>query len=149
MVYLLSTMHKGVGSCELTLKFGVHQKTAWFFKRKFQRALNGFPRAKLNENVENDETLIGGFKSGKTGRSKGIKQLVQLCIEVEHPTYGKRRGKINIVDARVLKDATSNSIKEALQACFPGWHSCKFAPIYGMLCLIPFSRPTVLKSFKR
>jgi hypothetical protein len=114
MVYLLSTARIGVSSCELARQFGVHQETAWFFKRKVQRALNSFPRAKLKENVEADETLIGGFEPGKPGRSKGNKQLVQVCIEVEYPTHGKRRGKIKNADARVLKDATSNSIKEAL-----------------------------------
>ena len=46
MVYLTSTMRKGVGSCELARQFGIHQETAWFFKRKVQRALNSFPRAK-------------------------------------------------------------------------------------------------------
>ena len=114
MVYLLSTMRKGVSSCELARQFGVHQETAWFFKRKVQRALNSFPRAKLKENVEADETFIGGFEPGKPGRSKGNKQLVQVCIEVEYPTHGKRRGKIKNADARVLKDASSNSIEEAL-----------------------------------
>jgi hypothetical protein len=114
MVYLLSTMRKGVSSYELARQFGVHQETAWFFKRKVQRVLNSFPKAKLKENVEADETFIGGFEPGKPGRSKGNKQLVQVCIEVEYPTHGKRRGKIKNADARVLKDASSNSIKEAL-----------------------------------
>ena len=114
MVYLLSTMRKGFSSCELARQFGIHQETAWFFKRKVQRALNSFPRIKLKENVEADETFIGGFEPGKPGRWKGNKQLVQVCIEVEYPTHGKRRGKIKNADARVLKDASSNSIKEAL-----------------------------------
>ena len=109
MVYLLSTMRKGVSSCELARQFGVHQETAWFFKRKVQRALNSFPRAKLKENVEADETFIGGFEPGKPGRSKGNKQLVQVCIEVEYPTHGKRRGKIKNADARVMKDASNQA----------------------------------------
>jgi hypothetical protein len=33
---------------------------------------------------------------------------------VEYPTHGKRRGKIENANARVLKVATSNSIKETL-----------------------------------
>jgi hypothetical protein len=71
MVYLLSNKRKGLSSCELARQFGVHQETAWFFKRRVQRALNSFPRAKLKENVEADETFIGGFEPGKPGRSKG------------------------------------------------------------------------------
>jgi hypothetical protein len=50
------------------------------------------------------------FEPRKPGRSKGNKQLVQVCIEVEYPTHGKRRGKIKNTEARVLKDAN----KEAL-----------------------------------
>jgi len=83
-------------------------------QRKVQRGLNSFPRAKLKENVEADETFIGGFEPGKPGQSKGNKQLVQVCIEVEYPTHGKRRGKIKNADPRVLKDASSNSIREEL-----------------------------------
>jgi hypothetical protein len=47
MVYLLSTTRKGVSSFELARQFGIHQETAWFFKRKVQRTLNRFPEAKL------------------------------------------------------------------------------------------------------
>jgi hypothetical protein len=135
MVYLLSAMRKGVSSCELVRQFGVDQEAAWFFKRKVQRALNSFPLAKLKENVEADETFIGEFEPGKPGQSKGNKQLVQVSIELEYPTHGKRGGKIKNADARVLKGATSNSIKDALDHMFhekavittDGWCGCQKA----------------------
>jgi hypothetical protein len=76
MAYLLFAMRKGLSSCEIAGQFWVHQETAWFFKRKVQRALNSFPLAKLKENVDADETFIGGFEPGKPGQSKGNKQLV-------------------------------------------------------------------------
>jgi hypothetical protein len=107
-------MRKGVISFRLALQCGVHQETAWFFRRKVQRAMNNLPKAKIKENVEADETFMGGFEPGKPARSEGNKQLVQVCIEVEYPSHGKRRGKIKNADARVLKGGSSSSIKEAL-----------------------------------
>ena len=50
----------------------------------------------LQENVGTDETFIGEFEPGKPGRKKGNKQRVQVCIEAEYPTHGKRRGKMKI-----------------------------------------------------
>jgi hypothetical protein len=60
------------------------------------------------------ETLIGGFEPGKPRRSKGNNQLVQVCIEVEYITHGKRCGRIKNAGARVLKDPSVYSIKWAL-----------------------------------
>lgn len=85
LVYFLSTMRNAFGSCTLAHQIGILQETAWFFKRKVQRALNSFPLAKIKENLEADETFVSGFELGKLGRLKGNKQLVQVCIKEEYP----------------------------------------------------------------
>jgi hypothetical protein len=82
MVHLLTTTKKGMSSCELARQFGVHQETAWFFKRKVQLAMKSCEEGhQLAENIEVDETFLGGREEGKRGRSKGSKILVLVSMK--------------------------------------------------------------------
>lgn len=114
MVYVLTTMRKGMSSCELARQFGVHQETAWFFRRKVQKAMKSSVPDLLKCNVEVDETLIGGYEAGKPGRSKGRKALVQVAVEVDYSNPKKTKGALKQASARILRDGSGDSIKEAV-----------------------------------
>jgi hypothetical protein len=39
IIHQLSTLKKGISTCEISRQFHIHQETAWFFKRKVQQAM--------------------------------------------------------------------------------------------------------------
>ena len=115
MVHLLTTTKKGMSSCELALRFNVHQETAWFFKRKVQLAMETREKGvQLTENVEVDETFIGGREEGKRGRSKGKKSLVLVFVEVDCCYATRKKGKLKRCRTTVTKDAFGETLKQAL-----------------------------------
>lgn len=115
MVHLLTTTKKGMSSCELARQFNVHQETAWFFKRKVQLAMEACETGiQLAENVEVDETFVGGREEGKRGRSKGKKSLVLVSVEVDYSDTTRKRGKLKRCRATVIDDASGETLKQAL-----------------------------------
>lgn len=116
MVHLLTTTKKGMSSCELARQFGVHQETAWFFKRKVQTAMQTFETGiQLVDNVEVDEVFVGGREEGKPGRSKGSKSLVLVSVEVDYSDPTRKKGKLKRCNARVIDDASGETLKRALE----------------------------------
>lgn len=81
MLYLISTMKKGVSAAELHRKVGVHKRTSLFFKRKVMAAMGSQCNYKMSGKVEVDETFVGGKEEGKFGRSKGAKKVVVIGIQ--------------------------------------------------------------------
>jgi transposase-like protein len=114
IVYILSTVKKGMSSCEIARQFNIHQETAWFFKRKVQEAMKISPSRKLKDNVEADETFMGGFEPGKPGRSNGKKRAVEICVEVDYSDPASKTGKIIEAKAELIEDCTSASLEGAL-----------------------------------
>lgn len=114
MVYVIASMRKGMSSCELARQFGVHQETAWFFRRKVQEAMKHGKPILLDGNVEADETHIGGHEPGKPGRSKGKKALVQVAVEVDYSDEKKQKGIMKRAAAHILRDASGKAIKEVI-----------------------------------
>lgn len=60
ITYQLSTMKKGMSSCEIARQYGIHQETAWYFRRKVQHAMKAVGSPLLGGCVEIDETAVGG-----------------------------------------------------------------------------------------
>lgn len=83
MVYLITVPEKGISTCEISRQFGVHQQTAWYFKRKVQQAMSGNLGELLSGVVEVDETLVGGKETGKQGHSHSKKHIIQLAVETD------------------------------------------------------------------
>lgn len=73
---------KGISTYEIAKQYGINQKTAWLFKRKFQESLNRKSKIeKLKSSVEVDEFTVGGKETKKQGRSKGKKKIAFIAIE--------------------------------------------------------------------
>ena len=113
IIYQLSTMKKGMSSCEISRQYGIHQETAWFFKRKVQLAMKSQGFQLLSDNVEVDETVIGGRELGKPGRSLGRKKRVQVAVEVEYPQEGIK-AQIKRAFAVPIEDFTTGSLKKGI-----------------------------------
>ena len=83
IVHQLSTMKKGLSTLEISRQYGIHQESAWFFKRKVQSAMSSKGNSLLSGIVQVDETIIGGYESGAIGRSKGKRSSIQIAVEVD------------------------------------------------------------------
>lgn len=101
IVFQLSTLKKGMSTCELARQFSVSQKTAWYFKRKVQQAIDSKEPALLQTNVEVDEFVIGGAEKGMPGRSHGKKVKIQVALEIDYPDH-KHGPVIKNAAARVI-----------------------------------------------
>lgn len=81
IAFRIAVRKKGMSTTELAREFGVNQKSSWLFKRKTQEAMESSGEHLLENKVEVDELMIGGFEAGEPGRSKGEKKLVVLAVE--------------------------------------------------------------------
>lgn len=114
IVYQLSTMKKGMSTHEIARQHGIHQETAWFFKRKVQRAMQESKQPLLSGMVQVDETVIGGFEKGATGRSRGKRQRIQMAVEIDLSQDGRGKVQIKNASARVIDNYSSDELAEAM-----------------------------------
>lgn len=94
IVFKISTKKKGMSSLELSSEFELRQKTCWAFKRKVQLAMKSSLKSPLTGMVHVDEFVIGGPEEGKKGRSKGMKKLIVLAIEILEDGVGRAYAEV-------------------------------------------------------
>ncbi|MEO0334001.1 MAG: IS1595 family transposase [Bacteroidota bacterium] len=114
MIYLITVPKKGISTCELARQFGVHQQTAWYFKRKVQQAMQSEQGDLLTGVVEVDETVVGGKEKNKQGRSYGKKHIIQLAVETNRGTGDGL--KVKRVKARQIESYSSESLGGGLMS---------------------------------
>lgn len=89
IAFKISTKKKGMSSLELSHEFELRQKTCWSFKLKIQQAMASSLKSPLTGTVHVDEFIIGGPEPGKKGRSKGLKKLVVVSLEILETGVGR------------------------------------------------------------
>lgn len=94
IAFKISTKKKGMSSLELSHEFELRQKTCWEFKLKVQKAMASSLKHPLTGTLHVDEFMIGGVEQGKRGRSKGLKKLVVLCLEILENGVGRAYAEI-------------------------------------------------------
>jgi len=115
IVYQVGTMKKGISTMEIARQYGLHQQTAWYFKRKIQQAIQDGEFIKLKTNVEVDETTIGGFETGAPGRTHGKKQMVQVAIEIEYPIKNSNdKGIIKSASATIIEGFSTKDLSKGI-----------------------------------
>jgi len=108
IAFKISTKKKGMSSLELSNEFELRQMTCWTFKQKLQQAMKSSLKSPLTGIVHVDEFVIGGPEEGKKGRSRGMKKLVVLALEVLENGVGRAYPE-------VIEHASSNELGEFLK----------------------------------
>jgi len=84
-IFLFTTTRNGVAAKELQRQLGVTYKTAWRMAgliREHMASIDGeAPIGGKGKTVEIDETMIGGYRKGKPGRSLDGKTIVLGMVE--------------------------------------------------------------------
>lgn len=94
IVFKIGTKKKGMSSLELSHEFDLRQKTCWSFKNKLQQAMKSSLKCPLTGIIHVDEFVIGGAEKGKKGRSKGLKKLIVLAIEILEDGVGRAYAEV-------------------------------------------------------
>jgi ISXO2-like transposase domain/Transposase zinc-ribbon domain len=94
IAFKISTKKKGMSSLELSSEFELRQKTCWAFKQKLQEVMKSSLKMPLKGIVHADEFVVGGPEEGKKGRSKGLKKLVVLTVEILEGGVGRAYAEV-------------------------------------------------------
>lgn len=94
IIFKVSTKKKGMSSIELSNEFELRQKTCWTFKQKVQQVMKSSLKSALTGGVHVDEFVIGGPEKGKKGRSKGVKKLIVLALEIVEDGVGRAYAEV-------------------------------------------------------
>jgi transposase-like protein len=91
--YLVATHTPGISAVQLQRQLGISRyETAWLMLQKLRRAMVAPEREPLRDEVEIDETLVGGHHEGRRGgRQRDGKALVGVIVEVRGQGSGRLR----------------------------------------------------------
>ena len=83
-----------MSSLELSSEFELRQKTCWSFKSKVQQAMESSLNHPLTGTIHVDEFMVGGPEENKKGRSKGLKKLAVLALEILDDGVGRAYAEV-------------------------------------------------------
>ena len=110
-MYFIDTSSKGISSVQLGKQIGVTQKTAWFMAQRIREAYTN-SRSKLADDVEVDETFVGGKEKNKheyqkTPWSQGGANKTIIAGAIQRNSYGNKK----VVKAQVVKNTRVNTLR--------------------------------------
>jgi transposase-like protein len=114
--YLAATHAPGISAVQLQRQLAIARyETAWLILQKLRRAMIAPEREPLKDEVEVDESFVGGRNAARRGgRDRVGKVLVAAAVEVR----GAGSGRVRL---SVLEDASSDSLHSFVaEAVMPG-----------------------------
>lgn len=107
-IWLITSHKKGISSLQLSRDLDVTQKTAWFMLQRIRKCFGIENNNDLDNNVEVDETYIGG-KNKNRHADKKIEKSQGRSSKDKTPVVGmiERQGKLN---ARAVANVQSKTL---------------------------------------
>jgi hypothetical protein len=100
----MSCTTKEMSSPQIAKRYGITQKTAWFFIQKVKITTESSKTQPMTDTVHVDEFVIDSKKTWEQGRSYNSKKSKVVCaIELTE------KGKIKRGHAKVIDDYSANS----------------------------------------
>lgn len=126
-MFLFLSHKRGVSSCQLARDLNVTQKTAWNMLNKIREYMGITNEGSLKEEVEIDETFVGG-KNKNRHKDKKVEKCQGRSFKDKVPVFGmlQRGGKIitKVVDntqAKTLTPIIKEHIQEESVIYTDGW----------------------------
>lgn len=111
---MITSHKKGISSIQLSKDIGVTQKTGWFMLQRIRKCFESLNYSILHNEVEVDETYIGGRERNKNpwGVSK-TKGTQGRSIKTKTPVIGmvERNGKLV---SHIISDAKSDTLTTSI-----------------------------------
>jgi len=122
-VWYVVNQKQGVSALGLQRVLGLGSyETAWAWLHKLRRAMVRPDRERLTVAVEVDETLIGGVRAGRRGRSADGKALVAIAVEAREGGPGRvRMQRIANASKDVLTDFVLDHVERGAEVRTDGW----------------------------
>lgn len=114
-IWLVTSHKKGISSIQLSKDIGVTQKTAWFMLQRIRNCFGFDNDNDLSNEVEVDETYIGGKAKNKHAIKK-VKHSQGRNTKDKAPVFGmvERGGKLN---AKHVQDVTIRTLTSEIVSC--------------------------------
>jgi hypothetical protein len=150
IIFQLSTLKKGMSSCEISRQFGIHQETAWFFQKKVQLAILANTQLEESHNIQkiidhllqaikNETEAAPIAKKKEEGNDGNCRSEIweQGVLKKTHPnllkkqlTIKKKKKKIELRNLITHQENRAKRTLHFLNMSFPGLH--KILPIFKL-----------------
>lgn len=107
-IWLILSNKKGISSLQLSRDIKVTQKTAWYILQRIRICLICKNEGKLSNEVEADETFVGG-KNKNRHRDKKVKRCQGRSFKDKTPVLGMLERKGDVI-ARVIKNTSKEEL---------------------------------------